>query len=404
MKQPDIHTYEAWLLDRLEGNLTAEQDALLDAFLLANPQLNVEDSTAWPFVQETTPFPAKAGLQRRLPPEHLPTLTDHADHLVAHLAGELGAPQTHALLALLATYPAIQRSLEQLRQATIEPTPTAFHAKASLYQSPGQKHDLDTLLIARLEGDLTPAEAALLETWLAAHPARQREALLYASTISPAEPVLYPHKAALRKRETRIIPLWTRWAAAAACIALAMIGLLRDPGNNAPGTGAQGTAEVAPAPANNSPTSAPPQVKSPTRELATTTPATGTPAIVQKTVSTEKVPARNEPLIPVGNDIPPQFAHNTPSDPPLATDPEPGIVRADEPLHPLQPTEPLLTAALQPTEASTAIIADHSEVALAMAERSVERLSKGHASVKLRGDRFRLRLGDAFELSAARDR
>ena len=35
----DRITYEAWLLDRIEGNLTPEQERQLDAFLAANPDL-----------------------------------------------------------------------------------------------------------------------------------------------------------------------------------------------------------------------------------------------------------------------------------------------------------------------------------------------------------------------------
>ena len=33
------HNYEAWLLDQLEGQLTAEQERELEAFLIAHPQL-----------------------------------------------------------------------------------------------------------------------------------------------------------------------------------------------------------------------------------------------------------------------------------------------------------------------------------------------------------------------------
>ena len=41
MKQRIDHTnYEAWLLDRIEGTLGAEQERALDAFLAANPGLD----------------------------------------------------------------------------------------------------------------------------------------------------------------------------------------------------------------------------------------------------------------------------------------------------------------------------------------------------------------------------
>ncbi|MBK6410280.1 MAG: hypothetical protein IPF78_11390 [Flavobacteriales bacterium] len=37
----DRHTYEAWLLDRLEGRLSPAQEALLDGFLVDNPDLPI---------------------------------------------------------------------------------------------------------------------------------------------------------------------------------------------------------------------------------------------------------------------------------------------------------------------------------------------------------------------------
>ena len=36
----DHSNYEAWLLDRLEGNLTPAQEQELDAFLAAHPELD----------------------------------------------------------------------------------------------------------------------------------------------------------------------------------------------------------------------------------------------------------------------------------------------------------------------------------------------------------------------------
>ena len=38
----DRDTYEAWLLDRLEGRLSADQDGALAAFLAANPDLPID--------------------------------------------------------------------------------------------------------------------------------------------------------------------------------------------------------------------------------------------------------------------------------------------------------------------------------------------------------------------------
>ena len=61
--------YEAWLLDQIEGRLTAEQDQQLRAFLLLNPDCAVGLDEVEPWVLEAEPvsYSGKSGLRRELP-------------------------------------------------------------------------------------------------------------------------------------------------------------------------------------------------------------------------------------------------------------------------------------------------------------------------------------------------
>ncbi|WKZ65494.1 MAG: hypothetical protein QY325_12065 [Flavobacteriales bacterium] len=120
MKQRIDHTnYEAWLLDRQEGRLTPAQEHELLVFLLAHPELD-QGSEEWP------------------------TLDAAADSL----HGE--------------EKEALKRTLP----------PTGAISRATL----------EDYLVARLEGDLTPAQEEALEQHLMAHPEDARLARLVAAT------------------------------------------------------------------------------------------------------------------------------------------------------------------------------------------------------------------------------
>ncbi|MCB0779468.1 MAG: hypothetical protein KDC03_08060, partial [Flavobacteriales bacterium] len=71
----DRTTYEAWLLDRIEGRLTPDQERELAAFLLANPDLDPGEQDELPRV-DADPGPGfdKDSLKQELPPRGAPDL------------------------------------------------------------------------------------------------------------------------------------------------------------------------------------------------------------------------------------------------------------------------------------------------------------------------------------------
>lgn len=231
----DHTNYEAWLLDRLEGGLTPEQERELDAFLLLNPELAPESEGLPTFSSfDTALAPAeKAGLKKSIPPAGLVTDADVADQLIARSEGDLSAEQQDALRVFLVEHPEWQRAEKLFALTKLVPTAMAYSAKAGLVrQFPPQglptTWNMDDFLIARLEGDLTREQQAAVERLLAQDPKLLRAWALMQATRTEARPIEFLGKEGLKKKEGRVIAFsfrtWTVRLAAAASIA-ALIGL-----------------------------------------------------------------------------------------------------------------------------------------------------------------------------------
>lgn len=245
----DHSNYEAWLLDRLEGNLTPVQERELDAFLLANPDLVPAegDLPVLPGAADALSAADKDALKRTLPPEGLPGSAPIDDFLIARWEGDLGADQVKALEAYIARHPQQRRNAMLYERARIAPRDAGTLEKDTLYrQLPPQglptRHTLLDFLVARLEGDLTPEQEGALVTWLAGDPEARRTWALLQHTRVRAMPVVY-HGKQLLKRHGRVIALDARvrpWAvrlAVAASLALLFgigVRLLRDEGAEQP--------------------------------------------------------------------------------------------------------------------------------------------------------------------------
>ncbi|HRF81151.1 MAG TPA: hypothetical protein PL070_13825 [Flavobacteriales bacterium] len=232
MNQHIDHTnYEAWLLDRLEGNLTREQERALEAFLLLHPELAPLDDEL-PTVQELKTSLSSAdknALKRTLPPVGLVKDSTVEDHLIARLEGDLDAEQHEALRLYLLAHPEWQQAEKSYALTKLVPQAMAYAAKGSLERHlPPQglptEHTLTDFLIARLEGDLTADQLRAVEQVVASDPAYQRTADLVNATRVHVAPVVFADKANLKKKEGRVIAFsfntWSVRLAAAASIAL----------------------------------------------------------------------------------------------------------------------------------------------------------------------------------------
>lgn len=235
MSQRIDHTnYEAWLLDRLEGRLSPDENRALEAFLLAHPELDPGHDEL-PTLHDTQAALSRLereALKKQLPPAGLVTAHDLDDHLVARLEGDLAPEQLQALRAFLLAHPEHARDERLHALARIGAEPVVLPGRAGLHRdlpptgSPSLPL-LDDFLVARLEGDLDRDQERALNALLAGDAqARRAWAAMAAARILPHQ-VEYPHKTEL-KRGARVIAIgagaWMRRLAAAASIAL-LLGL-----------------------------------------------------------------------------------------------------------------------------------------------------------------------------------
>lgn len=229
----DRTTYEAWLLDRMEGNLTPEQERQLEAFLLANPDLSADDGGVDDdaFIgAEKVPFEAKGSLKRALPPQGAPNEQTIGDFLIALHEGDLSKEQEEAVRLFMAAHPRFEREAKLTALARATGKDTVFDGKDLLVRTfpphgLPEAHRLDDFLVARLEGDLNLQQRAALDKLIASDVNTAKQWALMSRTVVPREAVVFEDKDRLKKKEVRVIPIggggWMRLAAAAS-IALVM--------------------------------------------------------------------------------------------------------------------------------------------------------------------------------------
>ncbi len=248
MNQRIDHTnYEAFLLDRMEGNLSPERSHELEAFLIINPELAPDDRDLPAFRTTTLTLSEvdKEAMKRKLPPTGMPGEEPLDDLLIAHMEGDLTDAQGTALAAYLIAHPEL-RSTERLYVlAKIAPEDLVFAEKQDLTRKlpplgMPDRRMLDDFLVARMEGDLNREQEEAIATLIAKEPALERQWDLYQRTRVNASVMNYPHKAELKK-EAKVISIgripWTRLAAAASIAMLIGWGVwyLRMPTVDPPG-------------------------------------------------------------------------------------------------------------------------------------------------------------------------
>ncbi len=245
----DHNNYEAWLLDRLDGNLTPEQERRLDAFLAAHPELASEfdELPTLGALEASLSAQEKNALKRSLPPVGLPG-EPIDDFLIAAVEGDLSPEQVSALYAYMVEHPELMRAERLYALARVVPSTVTYADKGSLLRNIPPvglptEHSLDDVLVARLEGDLNDEQERALTAYLETHPQAQRSWALFQHTRVRAGMVVYPDKKALKKGG-KVIPIgasrFAPWApllrAAAMVVLLFGLGfwaLQREPGNGA---------------------------------------------------------------------------------------------------------------------------------------------------------------------------
>ena len=143
------------------------------------------------------------------------------DYLEQNLAPDMVAE----LRLFLEQNPALKQELDEMEElAIIEASTIEFPNKAGL-----KKEGLENLMIAEVEGINTPAASKELQKTISQDKEAAKALALYHKTILQPENIVFAHKADLKHKEGKVIPLYW-WAASVAAI-LIMVFLLRGVNN-----------------------------------------------------------------------------------------------------------------------------------------------------------------------------
>lgn len=448
----DRGTYEAWLLDRIEGTLTPGQERELDAFLAANPDLPAHGGDQFGGIGGPAEFPAKHLLRKTFPPAGSPDAARLDDFLAARLEKDLDAEQEGELSRYLYEHPEAARDAAAMARAKVVADRLHHPGKAGLEKHFPPKgtpdaHRLTDFLIAGLEGDLSPEQRQALQRYVNGHAGARREEMRVAATRVVPEHLAFPGKAGLKKQEVRVLPLWPRLAAAASILLLLGMGWWLQRERPADGIEVarvekpvQHAAPAVPAvttppPADAAqPLDAAPGVEKP--HAATSAPPGPMPEQRGKTHAAPSV-GTVPVLVPAPGQQPGAVPILPPARPPLPID-EPTLAQqVPEPLPAENGSTGAVAAATRDPQPATTRPATHgtdqalgtyvantirSEVlgkprraagldggdALALADKALGMASGGHGGMKVQrtphGERFHLRLGRNLSISASRGR
>lgn len=129
--------YEAYFLDFVEGNLSAEQEEVLHRFLRFNPDLasELESFTQHIIEPEKISFPGKKSLRIDFPVHEEGVNERNFDfHCIAYFEGDLNAEQRKAFDVFLTENPAYDKQFEAFKASYLQMEHLAFPDKNILYK------------------------------------------------------------------------------------------------------------------------------------------------------------------------------------------------------------------------------------------------------------------------------
>jgi hypothetical protein len=221
MSKINSHNYEAFLVDYFDGNLSDVLITELKAFVIANPQLNIDldDMDLPSFAEEGIEVGFKNDLKK----------TDtflEDEELINYLENNLTEADKKIFEVKLVNDIALNNELKGYKNTILINEPAlVFNEKAGLV-----KTDDDLILnnsaLAYLEGQLEASGKLQFEAELKTNSTLQKEvALLNKTKLEATTSIQFPDKVSLKK-ETKVIALFSfRKLASMAAAILLLIGL-----------------------------------------------------------------------------------------------------------------------------------------------------------------------------------
>ena len=221
MSKINSHNYEAFLVDYFDGNLSDVLITELKAFVIANPQLNIDlDDMDLPSFSEEG---IEAGFKNDL--KKTDTFLED-EELINYLENNLTEADKKIFEVKLVNDIALNNELKGYKNTILINEPAlVFNEKAGLV-----KTDDDLILnnsaLAYLEGQLEASGKLQFEAELKTNSTLQKEVALFNKTkLEATTSIQFPDKVSLKK-ETKVIALFSfRKLASMAAAILLLIGL-----------------------------------------------------------------------------------------------------------------------------------------------------------------------------------
>jgi hypothetical protein len=221
MSKINSHNYEAFLVDYFDGNLSDVLITELKAFVIANPQLNIDlDDMDLPSFSEEG---IEAGFKNDL--KKTDTFLED-EELINYLENNLTEADKKIFEVKLVNDIALNNELKGYKKTILINEPAlVFNEKAELV-----KTDDDLILnnsaLAYLEGQLEASGKLQFEAELKTNSTLQKEVALFNKTkLEATTSIQFPDKVSLKK-ETKVIALFSfRKLASMAAAILLLIGL-----------------------------------------------------------------------------------------------------------------------------------------------------------------------------------
>lgn len=222
MSRIDIHNYEAFLLDYFEGNLNEELTAELKAFTMAHPELDIDlDDIDLPvFAKEDISFDDKETLLKK---------EDEFfnEELLNYIERNLSPEQLAQFELKIAGDSNLAKEVEAFRKTILPVDSTeTLENKNSLPKSEDELI-LSNRAIAYYEKELPLKERLEFQSELPFNSELRKEVELIQKTKLVADTtIVYPSKEGLKKKETKVIALFSfRNVASIAAALLLLVGL-----------------------------------------------------------------------------------------------------------------------------------------------------------------------------------
>lgn len=150
---------------------------------------------------------------------------NYESFFIDYLEGNLDEKLVDDFIEFLQQNPDLKEELSLFETVSIGQEEITFNKKELLFKEKyDAENEFNQAAIARLEGDISDSEKAEFETYLSAHPKKQKEAELFGITkLQPDQTIVFGRKNKLYRRPAgRTILFWTMRVAAVIIVVLSV--------------------------------------------------------------------------------------------------------------------------------------------------------------------------------------